>query len=47
MFLRGAETTFFISIISTLIGFVIGLGIGVVRTMPEPQESVKRIILKS
>ncbi|NMB26950.1 MAG: amino acid ABC transporter permease [Tissierellia bacterium] len=46
MFIRGAGTTLYISIISTILGSIIGLLIGVIRTIPEPQEMVKRIIVK-
>jgi putative lysine transport system permease protein len=48
MFLQGAEITLLIAIIGTLIGFVIGLGIGVVRTIPVDAKSspVKRVLLK-
>lgn len=46
MFIRGAGTTLYISIISTILGFTIGLLVGVIRTIPEPQETAKRIILK-
>lgn len=34
MFLRGAGTTLFIALTGTLAGFLIGLGVGVVRTIP-------------
>ena len=34
MFLRGAGTTLLISLTGTLVGFLIGLGVGVVRTTP-------------
>ena len=34
LLLRGAGTTLFIALIGTLVGFLIGLGVGVVRTIP-------------
>ena len=34
MFLRGAGTTLLIALTGTLVGFLIGLGVGVVRTIP-------------
>ena len=34
MFLRGAGTTLLIALTGTLVGFLIGLGVGVVRTTP-------------
>ena len=48
MFLQGAGVTLLIAITGTLIGFAIGLGIGVVRTIPLDAKSspVKRILLK-
>ena len=38
MFLRGAGTTLLIALTGTLAGFLIGLGVGVVRTIPCRQE---------
>ncbi len=48
MFLQGAGTTLLIAITGTLIGFAIGLGIGVVRTIPLDAKSspVRRFLLK-
>lgn len=46
MFLRGAWTTIYISMIATVIGFGIGLLIGVLRTIPIPERGLKRILLK-
>ncbi|MFA5536418.1 MAG: amino acid ABC transporter permease [Bacillota bacterium] len=53
MFIRGAGITLVISITGTIIGGVIGLGIGVVRTTPVPGKgsgnlliTLKRIFLK-
>jgi len=46
MLLRGAGMTLFISMIGTILGFFIGLIVGVVRTIPIPDGGVKRIILK-
>ena len=42
MFLRGAATTLYISIIGTVIGAIIGLMIGTVRTIPLPDNIVKK-----
>lgn len=46
MFLRGAWTTLYISIIATILGSFVGLLIGVVRTIPVPERGAKRIIQK-
>lgn len=46
MFLRGAWTTIYISMIATVIGFFIGLLIGVIRTIPIPEKGFKRFVLK-
>lgn len=46
MFLRGAGTTLYISIIGTIIGTFIGLVIGVVRTVPPSDRKVKRTLQK-
>ncbi len=46
MFLRGAEATLVIAIISTLIGSGIGLLVGVIRTIPVPDKGINRFILK-
>ncbi len=46
MYFRGAGMTILISVISTILGFVIGLLIGVVRTMPEPDTGGKKTLLK-
>ena len=48
MFLRGAENTLFIALIGTVIGFGIGILLGVVRTIPiDPSANVfKKFILK-
>lgn len=46
MFLRGAGMTLLISIIGTVVGAIIGLIIGTIRTIPEPDNAVKRVILK-
>lgn len=46
MFLRGAGITLLISIIGTLNGSIIGLIIGIIRTVPMPERGVKRILLK-
>lgn len=46
MFLRGAGVTLLISIVGTLIGFAIGLLVGVIRTIPMPERGAKRVFLK-
>ncbi len=46
LFFRGAGLTLFISIIGTIIGSVIGLGVGTIRTIPVPEKGVKRYVLK-
>lgn len=46
MFIRGAGLTLFISMIGTVLGSMVGLLIGVVRTIPMPERGAKRIILK-
>ena len=46
MYLRGAGLTLYISIIGTILGSIIGLLIGTVRTIPMPDEGIKRILLK-
>lgn len=46
MFLRGAGMTLLIAMTGTIIGFFIGLIIGVIRTIPMPERGPKKIILK-
>lgn len=46
MFLRGAGVTLLISMTGTIFGFLIGLIISVIRTIPMPERGVKRIVLK-
>ena len=46
MFIRGAGTTLYISIIGTILGSFIGLLIGIIRTMPAPEIGIKKILLK-
>jgi putative lysine transport system permease protein len=46
MFLRGAGMTLLIAIVGTILGAVIGLLAGVIRTIPMPERRAKRIILK-
>jgi len=46
MFLRGAGITLYISILGTLLGFIIGLLAGVIRTVPVPERGWKKITLK-
>jgi len=46
LLLRGAGTTLFIALIGTLAGFLIGLGVGVVRTIPcRKQDGILRYAL--
>lgn len=42
MFLRGAGMTLFISLIGTIIGTTIGMAIGIFRTIPTPNNKVKK-----
>lgn len=46
MFLRGAGMTLYISVIGTIMGAIIGLLIGSIRTIPMPERGFKRVILK-
>ncbi|MFL0268815.1 amino acid ABC transporter permease [Candidatus Clostridium radicumherbarum] len=46
MLLRGAGMTLLISMIGTILGFFIGLIVGVVRTIPMPERGIKKVILK-
>lgn len=46
MFLRGAGSTLYIALISTILGCCIGLLIGVIRTIPKPERGAKRVFLK-
>ncbi|WP_160677953.1 amino acid ABC transporter permease [Clostridium sp. C8-1-8] len=46
MFLRGAGITLLVALTGTIIGFVIGLLVGVVRTVPMPEKGIKRYFLK-
>ena len=46
MFIRGAGVTLQISLIATVLGSIIGLLIGVIRTIPIPEQKGKRGILK-
>jgi putative lysine transport system permease protein len=46
MFLRGAGTTLFIALIGTILGAIIGLLAGVIRTIPVPARGPRKIILK-
>lgn len=46
MFLRGAGITLLISITGTLLGSLIGLMVGVIRTIPLPEKGAKRWGLK-
>ena len=46
MFLRGAGVTLLIALIGTVLESIIGLLIGVVRTIPKPELKINRIILK-
>ncbi len=47
MFLRGAGVTLLISLTSTIIGYFIGLLVGVIRTISLPERGPKRIFLKA
>ena len=44
MFLRGAGTTLFISLIGTVVGTAIGMAIGLFRTVPQPKKGFKRFL---
>lgn len=46
LFLRGAGLTVFIAVISTALGTIIGLLVGVFRTLPISENPVKRILQK-
>ncbi|MEQ2529534.1 amino acid ABC transporter permease [Robertmurraya yapensis] len=46
MFLRGAGMTLYIALIGTIIGAIIGLFAGVVRTIPVPERGMKKVLLK-
>ncbi|MFY9612551.1 MAG: amino acid ABC transporter permease [Tissierellaceae bacterium] len=46
MFLRGAGITLFLAVVGTTVGFIIGLVIGVIRTIPLPEIGPKRVFLK-
>lgn len=46
MFIRGAGITLLIATIGTIFGFIIGLFIGVIRTIPQRDRGVKRFCLK-
>ena len=44
MFLRGAGVTLLISLIGTIFGALIGLLAGVIRTIPMPEQGVKKSV---
>ena len=46
LFLRGIGVTLLVSITGTLIGFVIGLLVAVIRTVPESKNTLPRILVK-
>lgn len=46
MFLRGAGTTLYIALIGTILGAIIGLLAGVIRTIPVPVRGARKVILK-
>lgn len=46
MFLRGAGMTLYIALIGTIIGAIIGLFAGVIRTIPVPERGAKKVLLK-
>lgn len=45
-FLSGAGITLLISVVGTILGSIIGLLIGTVRTIPKPDNIIKRVLLK-
>lgn len=46
MFLRGAGWTLLISLTGTVIGFAIGLMVGVIRTIPVTDRGIKKVLFK-
>ena len=46
MFLRGAGLTLMIALIGTVLGAIIGLLAGVIRTIPVPERGAKKVFLK-
>jgi putative lysine transport system permease protein len=46
MFLRGAGLTLLIALIGTVLGAIIGLLAGVIRTIPLPERGAKKVFLK-
>lgn len=46
MFARGTGMTLFIALIGTIIGWFIGLIVGGIRTLPQPEKGVKKYVLK-
>lgn len=46
MFLRGAGATLLIALVGTVLGSIIGLMIGVIKTIPIPERGAKKAILK-
>lgn len=46
MFLRGAGATLLIALVGTIIGAIIGLMAGVIRTIPVPEQGLKKLLLK-
>ena len=46
MFINGAGVTLYISLIGTILGFFIGLMVGIIRTIPVPDRGIKKILLK-
>jgi putative lysine transport system permease protein len=47
MFLRGAGITLLIALTGTVLGSIIGLLVGVIRTIPMPERGIKKVILKA
>jgi len=47
MFARGAIATLWIALLGTLLGAVIGLAVGVIRTIPIPERGGRRAALKT
>ena len=45
-FLKGTGITLLIAITGTAIGFLIGLCLGAVKTVPLPHNEIKRILMK-
>lgn len=46
MFIRGAGVTLLISMVGTILGFFIGLLVGIIRTIPVPEKGLKNVLFK-